>query len=188
VFLRARSSVPCVIFFDELDALVPRRDDSLSEASARVVNTLLTELDGLDSRAGIYVIAATNRPDIIDPAMLRPGRLGTLLFVDLPAAEERGEILRTLSSARKTPLAAELDVAAIGSSDMCHGFSGADLESLLRTAALEALKRTDVATSTNSDVFVEKADFEAALQKVKPSVTDGDKYRRLALRSEWKLK
>ena len=91
VFSRARASSPCVIFFDELDALVPRRDDNIvrsvlsmldsirslfsqSESSARVVNTLLTELDGLDSRKGVYVIAATNRPDIIDPAMVRPGR------------------------------------------------------------------------------------------------------------------
>ncbi|CAG8766758.1 9864_t:CDS:2, partial [Acaulospora colombiana] len=69
VFSRARASSPCIIFFDELDALVPRRDDSLSESSARVVNTLLTELDGLDSRRGVHVIAATNRPDMIDPAM-----------------------------------------------------------------------------------------------------------------------
>ena len=75
VFTRARASVPCVIFFDELDALVPRRDTSLSESSSRVVNTLLTELDGLNDRRGIFVVAATNRPDMIDPAMLRPGRL-----------------------------------------------------------------------------------------------------------------
>ncbi|KAI7049811.1 hypothetical protein KC352_g45827, partial [Hortaea werneckii] len=96
VFVRARSSAPCVIFFDELDALVPRRDDAGSDSSARVVNTLLTELDGLADRQGIYVIAATNRPEIIDEAMLRPGRLETPLFVDLPGPEERVEILRAL--------------------------------------------------------------------------------------------
>ncbi|KAK0493291.1 P-loop containing nucleoside triphosphate hydrolase protein [Armillaria luteobubalina] len=103
VFSRARASSPCVIFFDELDALVPRRDDSLSESSARVVNTLLTELDGLDARKSVYVIAATNRPDMIDPAMVRPGRLDKLLYVDLPNGDERAEIVRTMT--RKVPLA-----------------------------------------------------------------------------------
>jgi ribosome biogenesis ATPase len=73
-----------VIFFDELDALVPKRSSELHEASARVVNTLLTELDGLSMREGIYLIAATNRPEMIDEAMLRPGRLETLLYVELP--------------------------------------------------------------------------------------------------------
>ncbi|TFK80300.1 AAA-domain-containing protein, partial [Polyporus arcularius HHB13444] len=97
VFSRARASSPCVIFFDELDALVPRRDDSMSESSARVVNTLLTELDGLDARKSVYVIAATNRPDMIDPAMCRPGRLDKLLYVDLPTADERAEIVRKMT-------------------------------------------------------------------------------------------
>ncbi|CAJ0642781.1 5060_t:CDS:2, partial [Entrophospora sp. SA101] len=102
VFARARASSPCVIFFDELDALCARRDDSKSEASARVVNTLLTELDGLENRKQVYVIAATNRPDIIDPAMIRPGRLDKLLYVELPTYSERYEILKTLT--KKTPL------------------------------------------------------------------------------------
>ncbi|KAI9798708.1 MAG: hypothetical protein M1825_005035 [Sarcosagium campestre] len=170
VFVRARSSVPCVIFFDELDALVPKREDSLSESSARVVNTLLTELDGLSSRAGIHVIAATNRPDIIDPAMLRPGRLGTLLFVDLPGPEERVEILHTLIKVETT---ANLDDIA----RKCDGFSGADLDSLLRAAGVAALRR---------DVdIIEQADFDVALTKVKASVgaKEGKKYRRL--RGRW---
>src|SRR3954453_18880572 len=92
--MRARSSVPCVIFFDEMDALVPKRSSELHEASARVVNTLLTELDGLSTREGIYLIAATNRPDMIDDAMLRPGRLETLLYVQLPGPQERVDILK----------------------------------------------------------------------------------------------
>ncbi|KAI9662181.1 MAG: hypothetical protein M1829_006163, partial [Trizodia sp. TS-e1964] len=171
VFARARSSVPCVIFFDELDALVPSRTDSLSEASSRVVNTLLTELDGLNSRTGIYVIAATNRPDIIDPAMLRPGRLGTLLFVDLPSAEERVEILRTL--ARRIPVLVDIE----GVAGRCDGFSGADLESLLRAAGIAALKR-------NAD-SIEPADFDTALTKVHPSVGNIARYRKLRARSDW---
>ena len=170
VFVRARSSIPCVIFFDELDALVPRRDDALSESSARVVNTLLTELDGLSNRQGIYVIAATNRPDIIDPAMLRPGRLETLLFVDLPGEDERVEILQTMSRNLKVPFTE--DIAQVARK--CHNFSGADLESLLRRAGYAAIKRND-------DIKVE--DFVAAKEKVRPSVIDRKKYFRL--RDQW---
>ncbi|KAK5201088.1 Ribosome biogenesis ATPase rix7 [Cryomyces antarcticus] len=164
-FMRARSSVPCVIFFDELDALVPRRDESLSESSARVVNTLLTELDGLSSRAGIYVIAATNRPDIIDSAMLRPGRLETLLFVGLPGPEERVEILRALI--RGKPI--DKNLAEIAR--RCDGYSGADLESLLRKAGQNALKRK--ATK------VEEVDFEHAVTTVRKSVGDMRKYENM---------
>lgn len=96
LFARAKSSAPCILFFDEMDALVPKRDDSLSDASARVVNTLLTELDGVGDRSGIYVVGATNRPDIIDEAIRRPGRLGTSIYVGLPTAPDRVEILKTL--------------------------------------------------------------------------------------------
>ena len=166
VFVRARSSIPCVVFFDELDALVPRRDDSLSEASARVVNTLLTELDGLSSRQGIYVVAATNRPDIIDPAMLRPGRLETLLFVDLPGQDEREEILQTLI--RNLNLDDATEMASVARD--CEGFSGADLESLLRQAGYAAIKRND---------SIKVQDFLTAKGKVKPSVTDKRKYEKL---------
>lgn len=171
VFVRARSSVPCVIFFDELDALVPRRDDTLSEASARVVNTLLTELDGLgSSRQGIYVIAATNRPDIIDPAMLRPGRLETLLFVNLPSPLERVEILQTL--VRKLSIEFGEDLRKLA--EECEGFSGADLGSLLRRAGYSAIKRRDT---------IKFQDFVAAKAFIRPSVTDLRKYEKL--RRDW---
>ena len=170
VFVRARSSIPCVIFFDELDALVPKRDDTLSESSARVVNTLLTELDGLSNRQGIYVIAATNRPDIIDEAMLRPGRLETLLFVDLPEAAERVEILQTLSRNLSIPYSDEIANVARD----CEGFSGADLESLLRRAGYAAIKRNDT---------IKLEDFLIARQIVRPSVGDRRKYDRL--KAQW---
>ncbi|CAD6886446.1 unnamed protein product [Tilletia caries] len=144
VFARARTSSPCVIFFDELDALVPRREDGMSESSARVVNTLLTELDGLEARVQTYVIAATNRPDMIDPAMCRPGRLDKLLYVDLPSPAERLEILKTLT--KKSPLVrgdgngAEVDLSAIAFDGRADGYSGADLAALVREAAVMALK------------------------------------------------
>lgn len=166
VFVRARSSIPCVIFFDELDALVPKRDDALSESSARVVNTLLTELDGLSSREGIYVIAATNRPDIIDSAMLRPGRLETLIFVDLPSADERAEILQTLIRNLQIPYSDAIAEVARG----CEGFSGADLESLLRRAGYAAIKRNDQ---------IKLEDFEKARERIRPSVSDVRKYQKL---------
>ena len=165
MFDRARSSVPCVIFLDEVDALIPRRGD-LSEASGRVVNTLLTELDGLSERAGIWLIAATNRPDSIDPAMLRPGRLGTLLYVGLPGPNERVEILRALL--RKTPMDERLAEVAID----CHNYTGADLGSLLQRAGQLALER-------NGPHVVQEDDFRRATEMVTPSVADIKKYEKL---------
>ncbi|KAK9246013.1 P-loop containing nucleoside triphosphate hydrolase protein [Lipomyces tetrasporus] len=200
VFLRARASVPCVIFFDELDALVPKRDDSLSESSARVVNTLLTELDGLSDRNGIYVIAATNRPDIIDPAMLRPGRLDKPLFVELPTADERAAILRTVVGSN-TPLDETVNLNDISADSRCRNFSGADLAALVREAAVGALRTAvfalkddhgDIGESTAAvaatpKVVVKAEDFENAFKNVKPSVSDKDraKYERLGREYGW---
>ena len=164
VFNRARASAPCIIFFDELDALAPRRDDATNESSARVVNTLLTELDGLDSRVGIYVIGATNRPDIIDPAILRPGRLETLLYVDLPEKDERVAILKTLLQSMDIKFDSIIQRVA----EECDGFSGADLASLVRHAGLSAIQRDDDLRSE---------DFVCAKESVKPSVGDVRKYQ-----------
>ncbi|EAQ86639.1 hypothetical protein CHGG_07892 [Chaetomium globosum CBS 148.51] len=168
LFARAKSSAPCILFFDEMDALVPRRDDSLSDASARVVNTLLTELDGVGDRSGIYVIGATNRPDIIDEAIRRPGRLGTSIYVGLPSAPDRVAILRTLfrntvSKARAerrqleaataagtdvdmtdlptTTTTPEADLERVALDIRCTGFSGADLGNLMQAAAQACLER-----------------------------------------------
>ncbi|KIP11002.1 hypothetical protein PHLGIDRAFT_491748 [Phlebiopsis gigantea 11061_1 CR5-6] len=197
VFSRARASSPCVIFFDELDALVPRRDDNMSEASARVVNTLLTELDGLDARKSVYVIAATNRPDMIDPAMCRPGRLDKLLYVDLPTADERAEIVRTV--ARRVPLGAPGPAvdAARGAIEAlvrqrCDGYSGADLAAVVREAGVVALKRAlgtldtmeaDPAGTANLSVQVQ--DFETAIEKVQPSVSVAQRRKYESLRSKF---
>ncbi|MBN3297067.1 NVL protein, partial [Amia calva] len=100
VFQRGRNSAPCVIFFDEIDALCPRRSEHESGASARVVNQLLTEMDGLEARRQVFIMAATNRPDIIDPAVLRPGRLDKTLYVGLPPAPDRYAILHTITKVR----------------------------------------------------------------------------------------
>ncbi|KAH3672955.1 hypothetical protein WICPIJ_009964 [Wickerhamomyces pijperi] len=200
VFTRARASVPCVIFFDELDALVPRRDTSLSESSSRVVNTLLTELDGLNDRKGIFVIGATNRPDMIDPAMLRPGRLDKTLFIELPNASERLEILKTVININKTPVDNNVDLSSIAHDERCRNFSGADLSSLIREAGVVALKRNflnlsnsgedhDMTDAHSDEITVNKEDFEKALNGVKPSVNDRDraKYDRLNKKMGWSL-
>lgn len=182
VFRRAKASLPCVLFIDELDALVPKRDDQLSEAGTKVITTLLNEMDGLGDRAGIYVIAATNRPDMIDGAMLRPGRLGSKIFVDLPKADERVEILKTLYKLA-LPEASEEDVnnlEFIARDPRCEDFSGADLENLRTEAGRAALKRKmRGGVDEQEDYKITAADWETALGSVKKSVNDIAKYRRL---------
>ena len=147
VFERARAASPCVIFFDELDALAPRRSGgSSSQVTERVVNQLLTEMDGLGSRDAVYIVGATNRPDIIDPAMLRPGRFDHLLSVSIPDEAGRVDILR--AATRKTPVAPDCDLAAVAADPRCDGFSGADLASLVREASMVAL-RESLSTDAN---------------------------------------
>ena len=158
-----------------------------SESAARVVNTLLTELDGLDGRKNVYVVAATNRPDMIDPAMCRPGRLDKLLYVDLPTADERAEIIRTVI--RKVRLAPDSRVAEevdLLVREKCDGYSGADLAAIAREAGVCALKRTlgtlDGDTpETEVAVYIGTGDFVQALEKIGPSVnaTQRGKYLRL---------
>ena len=177
------------------------------------MNTLLTELDGLDSRKGVYVIAATNRPDIIDPAMVRPGRLDKLLYVDLPGPDERAEIVTTMT--RKLPLGIteENEVGRSVNSDSskevvmrellelvrsvrCEGYSGADLASLVREAGVVALRRTlgtfDAMNNSTSDamdggdeIIVGLNDFLQALGKVPPSVSAVQKRKYETLRSKF---
>lgn len=203
VFQRARASVPCIIFFDELDALVPRRNSSLLESSARVVNTLLTELDGLNDRQGIFVVGATNRPDMIDPAMLRPGRLDKTLYIELPSADERHEILKTLTKANHTPLAPDVDLKAISNDLRCRNFSGADLSLLVREAGVYALKKKFFSgqriqeldesgyyvdnDEIDNSIEVTNSDFEGALSNITPSVSDKDRarYERLNSKMGW---
>ncbi|KAL1746425.1 P-loop containing nucleoside triphosphate hydrolase protein [Schizophyllum fasciatum] len=194
VFARARASAPCVVFFDELDALVPRRDDSMSESSARVVNTLLTELDGLDSRGGVYVLGATNRPDMIDPAMVRPGRLDKLLYVDLPDSDERAEIINTVT--RKIPLdpASRPAVADIVR-QRCDGYSGADLAAVSREAGVVALRRAlgrieemesaEGGKREDIQVAVTVEDFSEAVEKVGPSVSVAQRRKYDAMRNKF---
>uniref|UniRef100_A0A8B9CC58 Nuclear VCP like n=1 Tax=Anser brachyrhynchus TaxID=132585 RepID=A0A8B9CC58_9AVES len=124
VFQRARNSAPCVIFFDEVDALCPRRSDRESGASVRVVNQLLTEMDGLENRQQVFIMAATNRPDIIDPAILRPGRLDKTLYVGLPPPEDRLAILKTITKdGTRPPLDMDVNLEEIAYSQHCDCYT-----------------------------------------------------------------
>ncbi|KAJ3120878.1 hypothetical protein HK100_012607, partial [Physocladia obscura] len=175
VFSRAASSAPCVIFFDELDALVPARsNDSENQSASRLVNTLLTELDGMNTRSQVYIIAATNRPDMIDPAMLRPGRLDKTLYVDLPDPAERFQILKTI--ARKTPIRADVDLEVIARDERCEGFSGADLAALVREAAVAALRGSIYAKSvlkgTSGNMAVANGGTEGSSERLWVTMED----------------
>jgi transitional endoplasmic reticulum ATPase len=150
LFRRARDSAPSMVFLDELDALAPRRGQSFdSGVTDRVVATLLTELDGIEPLRNVVVVGATNRPDLIDPALLRPGRLEKLVFVEPPDADARREILRT--AGKSVPLSADVDLDALA--DELDGYSAADCVALLREAALTAMRRSiDAADVTAADV------------------------------------
>ncbi len=150
LFRRARDSAPSLVFLDEVDALAPRRGQSFdSGVSDRVVAALLTELDGIEPLRDVVVLGATNRPDLIDPALLRPGRLERLVFVEPPDADARFEILRT--AAKSVPLSPEVDLKALATD--LDGYSAADCVALLREAALTAMRRSiDAADVTATDV------------------------------------
>ena len=157
LFRRARSAAPSLIFLDEVDALAPARGQSSdSGVSDRVVAALLTELDGIEALRNVVVVAATNRPDLVDPALLRPGRLDRIVYVPPPDAAARLEILRV--AARRTPLDPAVDLSALAS--RCEGFSAADCAALVRGAALAAMRESMAAPVVTAQ-HVEQA-FAAA--------------------------
>ncbi|CAM1509304.1 Fc.00g030430.m01.CDS01 [Cosmosporella sp. VM-42] len=179
LFNRARSSTPCILFFDEMDSLVPSRDSSSTDSGARVVNALLTELDGAQDRSGVYVIGTTNRPDMIDPAMLRPGRLSVRLFVDLPTPDERVDILRAIYRTNH-PSATEPEFAyleVVAKDERCKDYSGADLGGLHVKAAESALKRCR--KGEKPEPKIDSDDWENALSSTSRSVLNPESYRRL---------
>ncbi|KAF4337864.1 ribosome biogenesis ATPase RIX7 [Fusarium beomiforme] len=179
LFQRARSSTPCIIFFDEMDSLVPKRDNASTEAGTRVVNALLTELDGVQDRAGVYVIGTTNRPDMIDSAMLRPGRLSVRLFIDLPTPDERVDILRAIFRTNHPNAKPEEfePLESIARDPRCTDFSGADLGGLHVKAAESSLKR--YLQKTKTVIEIDEIDWEYALSTSHRSVTNPETYRKL---------
>ena len=165
LFARARAVAPTIIFIDELDSLVPARGSGTSgepQVTERVVNTILAEMDGIEEMQSVIVIGATNRPNLIDPALLRPGRLDELIYVSVPNAEGRRRILEIHTA--KMPLADDVSLDVLA--ERSDRFTGADLEDLVRRAGLAALKRS-IASN-----LVTMTDFEAALQDTRASVTE----------------
>jgi transitional endoplasmic reticulum ATPase len=163
LFNRARQVAPTIIFIDELDSLVPARGGGLGEpqVTERVVNTILSEMDGLEELQNVVVIGATNRPTLIDPALLRPGRFDELIYVGVPETAGRRRILAIHTEGM--PLAGDVDLESLA--QRTERFTGADLEDLVRRAGLTALRRgIDAGTVT-------MADFEAALTETRASVT-----------------
>lgn len=163
LFQRARQVAPTVIFIDELDSLVPARGGGLGEpqVTERVVNTILAEMDGLEELQSVVVIGATNRPNLVDPALLRPGRFDELIYVGVPSQDGRRRILEIQT--QKMPLAGDVDLDAIAA--RTDRFTGADLEDVVRRAGLIALRRSVNARE------VYQGDFEEALGEARASVT-----------------
>ncbi|HII71726.1 TPA: CDC48 family AAA ATPase [Candidatus Woesearchaeota archaeon] len=162
IFEKARQTSPSIIFFDEIDALAPRRgatgDNRVTE---RVVNQLLTEIDGLEELHNVVIIGATNRPDILDTALLRPGRFDRIVLVGAPDEKARNDIFKLHTSGM--PLAKDVSLSQLAK--VTDGFAGADIESICREAAMIAL-RADMAAKE-----VAKKDFDKAMDKVRPSIS-----------------
>jgi len=172
IFERARQVSPCIIFFDELDSLASRRGmDFGSKVHDQVLNQLLAEMDGLEELQNVIVIGATNRPDMLDPAILRPGRFDRLLLVSPPSKEGRLEIFKIHT--KNMPLSRDVDLNKLA--EVSEGYVGADIESLVREAAMLALRKDKNAKQ------VSKKHFEDAMKKVRASISKEtiEKYKRV---------
>ena len=173
VFQRAAAAAPCVLFFDEMDALAPRRGHDNTGVSDRVVNQLLTELDGVEGLKGVVVIGATSRPDLIDPALLRPGRLDNLLFCDFPDLQDRSEIMQCLS--RKLRLDPGVDSRRLPASDASRG-------TRVPTSAPSSPTRNSPPPTrpwrrSSTSMMITETHITRALEGSRPSVTERDAAR-----------
>jgi transitional endoplasmic reticulum ATPase len=163
VFRKARMAAPAVVFFDEIDSLVPRRGLGFSDSGVgeRVISQLLTEMDGVVSLEDVVIVAATNRPDMVDPAVLRPGRFDRLIYVPEPDEKSKLQIFKIYT--KNMPLGKDVDLMQIAAS--AKNFSGADIDALCREAAMVALRKDVNANQVTS------SDFDEARKRVGPSVT-----------------
>merc|ERR1711991_719592 len=157
-FAKARAAAPCVLFFDELDSIAQQRGNSQGDAGGagdRVMNQLLTEMDGVGAKKNVFIIGATNRPDIIDPALMRPGRLDQLIYIPMPDYESRLSVLKAVL--RKTPISKDVDIAYVAA--QTEKFTGADLTEICQRAAKLAV-REDIMRSVERDRIREEAERE----------------------------
>lgn len=175
VFRKAKQAAPCIIFLDEIDSIAPVRGAGYdSHVTERVVSQMLTEMDGLEELKEVIIIAATNRPDIVDPALLRPGRLDRLIYIQPPDKTERKKIATVHLSGK--PIGEDVDVDALA--ERTAGYVGADIAAIVKEAVMSALR--EFITSGISEEHIEEAlqnivlkkkHFEAAIKSVKPTVT-----------------
>ncbi len=186
IFRKARQAAPCIIFFDELDAIAPTRGRSMgdSHVTERVISQLLTELDGLEILTNVVVIGATNRPDIIDPALLRPGRFDRILYVPPPDRESRLQIIKIHT--KKKPLDQDVNIEVLA--DKTDGYTGADIASLSSAAVMLALREhitkypdSKEAEKQAKDLKINMQHFEDAMKKIRPlSKQEIDMYKNVA--------
>ncbi|MBS7647412.1 CDC48 family AAA ATPase [Candidatus Bathyarchaeota archaeon] len=186
IFRKAKQAAPSIIFFDEIDSIAPVRGGGYgdSHVTERVISQLLTEMDGLEELRGVVIIAATNRPDIVDPALLRPGRFDKLLYVPLPDLEARKEILKI--HLKKKPLAEDISIDDLAK--RTEGYTGADLAAICNTAVMLAIrehimenKNPEEAKKGLKNLKIHKRHFEEALKKVKPiSQRELEMYKRIS--------
>jgi transitional endoplasmic reticulum ATPase len=179
LFDKARQSAPCILFFDELDSIAVKRGNSVGDAGGtpdRVLNQLLTEMDGINAKKTVFVIGATNRPDIIDPAMLRPGRLDQLIYIPLPDASSRLEIFR--ANLHKAPMSRHVDLPAMAAST--DGFSGADIKEICQRACKLAVREVvQKSTLVGKALAMAGAEltvdhFKSAMKHARKSVSELD--------------
>ncbi|MDH3353067.1 MAG: CDC48 family AAA ATPase [Nanoarchaeota archaeon] len=178
IFERARQVSPCVIFFDEIDSLAGKRGGGMgsgSKVTENVLNQLLAEMDGIEDLTNVIVIGATNRPDILDPALMRPGRFDRIVYVPVPEKEGRLQILKIHT--QNMPLDKSVDINKLA--EETAGYTGADIESLAREAAMLAL-REDIDIKK-----VSKEHFDKAMQRVSPSVSENDQQRYQQIESKY---
>jgi len=174
IFDEAEKNAPSIIFIDEIDSIAPKREEVTGEVEKRVVAQLLALMDGMESRGKVVVIAATNRPNAIDPALRRPGRFDREIDIGVPDQQGRLEVLQIHT--RGMPLAEDVDLPKLAASS--HGFVGADLEALAKEAAMRALRRIlptvdlekkSIPAETLNKIIVRMSDFQEALTEVEPS-------------------
>ena len=183
MFDKARAASPCILMFDEMDSIAKTRGSGSaggSEASDRVINQILTEIDGVGARKNIFVIGATNRPDVLDPAVIRPGRLDQLIYIPLPDVESREAIFK--ANLRKAPLDPNVDLQVLARST--QGFSGADIMEICQTATKLAVKeaileaeeanKQGLETAAAKPCLVTKRHFNVAMSKARRSVSEKD--------------
>ncbi len=183
IFRKARQASPCIIFIDEIDSIVPKRGgDGDNRVTERIISQMLTEMDGLESLHNVVVIAATNRPDLIDDAVLRPGRFDRVVSIPLPDEEARKEIIRIQT--REMPLEKDVDLDELAAKT--DGFTGADVSGLCNEAALLRIRRYvesggKLTESSIKELKIAMNDFKAATEKIRPtSRIELDKYVKIA--------